>query len=106
MGKALLKLMGIAGGSYALSLVLSFLLIVGTAVMTERWRGARMETAMLFLLIAICLIFLLGALVVAFGAWRLLPTVLARLGVIVGYVVVAVPTVLLIAFLSLVVFNR
>jgi hypothetical protein len=106
MGKALLKLAGIAGGSYALSLVLSFLLIVGTAVMTERWRGARMETAMFFLFGAICLIFLLGALVVAVGAWRLLPTVLARVGMIGGYVLLTVPTVLVIGFLSLVVFNR
>jgi hypothetical protein len=106
MGKALLKLAGIAGGSYVVSLGLSFLLIVGTAVMTERGRGARMETAMFFLFGAICLVFLFGALVVAVGAWRLLPTVIARVGMIVGYVVVAVPTVLVIGFLSLVVFNR
>ena len=102
MGKTLM-MVGIAGASYVLSLALSFVLLIIDIGASERW-GA--EKAVMAFDAVVCLVFLLSAVVVAIGAWRALSTTLARIALTVGYIALAVPTVLLIAFLSLVVFNR
>ena len=106
MGSGLLKVGGLAAAAYVGSLVLAFVLTVITAATTERWGVSSAEKAVIALFVAIGGVFLLSLLLVAFGAWHWLPGWGPRIAVLVGYVILVVPTLLLGGFLLMVVFNR
>ena len=106
MAGTALKLGGLIVGSYLCTLVVSFILTAIVAGATSSWGASRAGNALMALVGVIGLMFLVSAVPVVWGAWRLMRSTGARVTVALGYLAALVPTMLVIALMLMVVFNR
>ena len=102
----LARVLGVMVGGWFLSLALAFVLTIVVAGMTSHWGASRAGNAMLMLWAAVGLVFLLSGVVVLVLLKGALPSLLARLGLTLAYLVPLAGAAVAWAFFTMVLFNR
>ncbi len=102
----LAKLLGVMVGGWFVSLALAFVLTIVVAGMTSHWGASRAGNAMLMLWAVIGLVFLLSGVVVLVLMRAAVPSLLARLGLTLVYLVPLAGAAVAWAFFTMVLFNR
>lgn len=102
----LARVLGVMVGGWFVSLALAFVLTIVVAGLTSHWGAARAGNAMLMLWAVIGLVFLLSGVVVLVLMKAAVPSLLARLGLTLVYLVPLAGAAVAWAFFTMVLFNR
>lgn len=100
------KVLAVLVGGWFVSLGLAFVLTLVVAGATSSWGGSRAGNALMMLWAAIALIFLLSAVVVLVLLRGSVPSLLARLGLTLAYLLPLGGLGVVWAFFTMVLFNR